>query len=134
MRVMAEMTPEQRERYVRWQEHRVTQLSFVNNLFLGFAVASLGYVISLKLEKKLGAVLSADAALCLFAVSAALGCVATVSKLLDYRYSARKIKDGGRFNACMAKYCGPVTWGFLWAQILTYAAGAYVFVSAVLYA
>lgn len=43
------MTPQQQERYVRWQDYRITQLSFSINLFLGFAVASLAYAINLKL-------------------------------------------------------------------------------------
>lgn len=41
------MTPEEHERYVRWQDYRITQMSFAINLFLGFAVASLAYIINL---------------------------------------------------------------------------------------
>lgn len=47
------MTPDDHARYVRWQDHRITQLSFAANLFLGFAVASLAYAINLKLENLL---------------------------------------------------------------------------------
>ena len=45
------MKPEQKEQYVRWQNYRITQLSFTINLFLGFGVASLAYVINLKLTQ-----------------------------------------------------------------------------------
>jgi hypothetical protein len=38
------------ERYLRWQEYRINQLSFAINLFLSFAVASIGYAINLKLS------------------------------------------------------------------------------------
>ncbi|OCQ23590.1 hypothetical protein A7985_06510 [Pseudoalteromonas luteoviolacea] len=48
------MTPEQRERYARWQNHRVSQLSFSINLFLGFSVSWLAYVINLLLTSAKG--------------------------------------------------------------------------------
>jgi hypothetical protein len=126
------MTPEEHERYVRWQNHRVTQLSFAVNLFLGFAVASLAYAINIKLEGKPHGVVPIETVLIWWAISAAFGCVATMSKLLDYRYTARKIKDGGTFNAFMAKYCGPVTWGSFWVQAVAYAVGATIFILGVI--
>jgi hypothetical protein len=122
------MEPEKHERYVRWQNYRITQLSFAINLFLGFAVASLAYIINLKLEQKAHGSIQLETVIIYFAVSALLGCIATMSKLLDYRYTARKIKDGGRFNAFMARYCGPVTWGCFWGQVVSYTIGAYLFI------
>lgn len=81
------MTPEQRERYARWQNHRVSQLSFSINLFLGFSVASLAYVINLLLTSAKGdAVL--ECVLIIWALSASAGCIATISRLLDFRYTA----------------------------------------------
>ena len=127
----AAMEPEQKERYVRWQDYRVTHLSFTINLFLGFAVASLAYVINLKLEQKPHGSIPIETTIIWWSVSAAFGCIATMSKLLDYRYSARKIKDGGAFNTFMANYCGPVTWGSFWVQVVTYAVGATIFISGV---
>ncbi len=123
------MEPDKKERYVRWQNYRITQLSFSINLFLGFAIASLAYVINLKLGKS-----SLNPDILVFIIklwswSAALGCVATVSRLLDFRYTAKKIRDGGKFNSFMAKTLGPVTWSMFWGQILTYVGGAYCFIS-----
>lgn len=126
------MGPEDQERYVRWQDHRVTQLSFAINLFLSFSVASLAYAINLKLENKLHGNIPFEFIIYWWAASAASGCVATMSKLLDYRYTARKIKDGGRFNTYMAKWCGSVTWGAFWVQVLSYAIGAYLFICGVI--
>jgi hypothetical protein len=122
------MDPQQQERYVRWQDYRITHLSFAINLFLSFAVASLAYAINLKLENKPHGDVPIETAIIWWATSAAFGCIATMSKLLDYRYTARKIKDGGLFNIFMAKYCGPVTWGTFWIQVVAYAVGATIFI------
>ena len=125
------MEPEKKERYVRWQDYRISQLSFSINLFLGFAIASLAYVINLKLGKS-----SLNPDILVFIIkwwswSAVLGCVATVSRLLDFRYTAKKIREGGKFNSFMAKTLGPITWGMFWGQILTYVGGAYYFISSI---
>jgi hypothetical protein len=126
------MTPEQHERYVRWQDYRITQLSFSINLFLGFAVASLAYAINLKLDNKLHGVISVETIIIWWTISAISGCFATISKLLDYRHTALKIKDGGWFNIFMVKWCGLVTWVAFWVQVLTYSIGAYQFISSII--
>lgn len=125
------MDADQRGRYIRWQGQLNTQLFFSINLFLGFAIASLAFVINIKLESKPTAGIQVQSVLAWWASSAVVGCVATISKLLDYRYTARKIKDGGTLNTAMAKYCGPVTWGCFWTQVTTYAIGACGFVTGV---
>jgi hypothetical protein len=126
------MDPQQQERYVRWQNYRITQLSYAINLFLGFAVASLAYVINLKIENKPLVNIPLETTIILWAASAAFGCIATMVKLLDYRYTAKKIKEGGRINTFMAKHCGQVTWGFFWGQVFAYSVGAYLFINSVI--
>lgn len=128
----AAMKPEQKERYVRWQDYRIKHLSFAINLFLGFAVASLAYAINLKLEKKPHGSIPIETTIIWWAISAALGCIGTRSKLLDYRYTARKIKDGGLFNTFMANYCSAFTWCSFWVQVIAYAIGATIFILGVL--
>lgn len=76
------MDPQQQERYVRWQDYRITHLSFAINLFLGFAVASLAYAINLKLENRPYGNLPVETTILWWAVSAVFGCIATMSKLL----------------------------------------------------
>lgn len=122
------MDADQKERYIRWEDYRITHLTFSINLFLGFTIASLAFIINIKLENKPHSSIPIEVVMDLWIASAIFGCIATLSKLLDYRYTARKIKDGGEFNAFMAKYCGPVTWGFFWVQVISYAIGAYLFV------
>lgn len=126
------MEPDQRERYVRWQNYRITQLSFAINLFLGFAIASLAYAINLKLENVAHHGIPLEIVIVWWSVSAALGSLATVSRLLDYRYTTKKIKENGRFNTFMAKWCGPATWGCFCVQIASYTVGAYIFIVGVI--
>lgn len=126
------MDDDQKERYVRWQDYRITHLSYTINIFLGFAVASLAFLINIKLEGKPHCAVPIDTVMVCWATSAVFGCVATLSRLLDFRYTARKIKDGGAFNTFMAKYCGPITMGFLWLQVIVYTFGAYLFVDSIL--
>lgn len=128
----AVMEPQKQERYVRWQDHRIAHMSFAINLFLGFAVASLVYAINLKIENKPHGSVPLETTIIWWAASAAFGCIAIMSKLLDYRYTARKIKDGGSFNALMTKFCGPVTWGSFWLQVIAYVVGATIFIIGVI--
>ena len=122
------MTPEQRERYVRWQNYRVSQLSFSINLFLSFSVASLAYVINLLLSSaKDNATLKC--VLIIWAISAGVGCIATVSRLLDFRYTALTIKSPNSCNTFLAAHLGKVTWAMFWVQIILYPYGAYYFIN-----
>lgn len=124
------MEPEKKERYVRWQNYRINQLSFSINLFLSFAVASLAYVINLKFTKTPIAVSQAELVITIYwwSASAALGTIATLSRLLDFRYTARKIKDSSVCDKCLAKILGKITWGTFWAQTITYVFGGYYFI------
>lgn len=105
------MDQEQKERYVRWQNYRINQLSFSINLFLGFAVASLAFVVNLKISNRE----DLDKAALLWAIywwssSAVAGSIGTVSRLLDFRYTARKIKDSSASDKRVARILGKVTW------------------------
>lgn len=122
----------QRERYIRWQNYRITQLSFSINLFLSFAAASLAYAINIKLENKAHADMPIDPVIICWAYSALIGCLAMISKLCDYRYTARKIKHGGAGYKFMANHCGHFTWGWFWGLVVTYAIGGYLFVGGII--
>lgn len=128
------MNPEQRERYIRWVDYRVNHLSHSINLFLGFAVASLAYAINLKIDGQFDGICALNSSIIIFALSAVFGCLATITKLLDYRYTARKIKDGGEFNTVMANHIGSFTWAFFWIQLAIYSVGALIFVLGAVYA
>ena len=126
------MENEQKERYVRWQDYRINQLTFSINLFLGFAVASLAYVINMKLN--LGKELYNSQVYFViywWSASVILGTIASLSRLLDFRYTAKKIKDAKPCDKEKAKFFGKVTWGTFWAQVLTYIIGGYLFIDKV---
>jgi len=125
------MDANKKERYIRWQDYRITQLSFSINLFIGFAIASLAFVISIKLEGKPHGTIPLETVMVWWTASAVFGCIATLSKLFDYRYTAWKIRDGGSFNTCMAKCCGHITWVCFGVQVVSYTIGAYKFVTGV---
>ena len=122
------MDKDTRKRYIRWQDYRIKQLSFATNLFLSFAIASLGFTINLKLAGKVQDPLFLVPVIEYFGISAVLGAISTISRLFDFRYTARKIKNGGNFNKFMAKYCGFVTWATFYFQVVTYGIGAYLFI------
>jgi hypothetical protein len=121
------------ERIVRWQDYRIKQLSFAISLFLSFAVASLAYAISLKLDGKTHDSIWLKTIIIWLAISAALGCVATVSRLVDYRCTEEKIKGHDRrSNSVISKCCGKITWARFWCQFATYFVGACWFIVNVL--
>jgi hypothetical protein len=126
------MDQEQKERYVRWQNYRINQLTFSINLFLGFAVVSLAYVVDLKLKNTTG-LNTADLIIAIYwlSSSAMAGSIATLSRLLDFRYTTRKIKDSSTSDKWKAKLLGKITWGFFWVQVITYLAGGYWFIAKV---
>lgn len=115
------------ERFVRWQEYRISQLGFSINLFLGFSVASMAFVINLLLGDGKGNT-ELKCVLVAWAVSSLFGCVSTISRLLDFRYTAQKIRKPTAINGFLAAHLGKVTWGSFWGQIIIYSYGAYVFI------
>lgn len=125
------MTVEERESYLHWQEFRVNQLSFSINLFLGFAVASLAFV--LDWERHLSTEIGSRGTSLLpvlfwWSTSAVFGVVASLSRLVDFRYTARRIRGGREEYYCLTKVAGSVTWVSFGCEVFSYCAGAYLFV------
>ena len=118
------------ERFVRWQGYTIQQLSFTVNLFVGFAVASLAYIISLKVnhpELEFNHVVPIVS----WSFSALFGVIATLSRLYDFRYTASRIRHGDD-NKDLTEDLGDLTWYMLWLQILAYALGAFCFILGIL--
>lgn len=121
------ITSARRERYVRWQHYRITQLSFSINLFLGFAVASLGYLTSILIgSEKDNEML--ECVLLIWSWSTIAGCLATLNRLYDFKYTAKKILKKNRCNSLLAAHLGKVTWTLFHLQIILYLWGAYIFI------
>lgn len=126
------MNSESNDRYIRWQNYRISQFSFAVNLFLSFGVASLAFAISQKLADGSKIQAALNSVIFWWAISCAFGCAATIVCLLDFRYTAKKIRAQSCFNNFMAKICGPISWGAFWTQISSYIIGAFILLRAVI--
>jgi hypothetical protein len=127
------MTPDERERYVRWQDYRITQFSFAINLFLTFAVAALGF--SLALIKEPAFTLPAGTewllrhAIYSLAASVVFGTLATLCRLFDFRCTAITIKKKSSdwrqsVAEFLARWLGGVSWALFYFQLAALAYGA----------
>jgi hypothetical protein len=129
------------ERYIRWQDYRITQFSFAINLFLTFGMAALGFWASLLTDQSFqmpkGQEYLFKYALVTLSVSVVTGTVAVISRLLDFRYTALKIRK--KYSGWRQKYVellseklGGVSLALFWLQIVTLAVGVWCLMSAVL--
>jgi hypothetical protein len=96
-----------RERLARWDKYRIEQLTFALNLFLGLSVGALAYGVALVRED--GFALPPRPKKLLFiglialAVSTLTGCIAVVSRWLDFKYTAKKLRADGRNETTNSK-------------------------------
>ena len=117
------------DRFVRWQGQAIAQLSFAINLFLGFAVTALAFTLSFLRESSftpsrcyaflylLSLVLLSAAALC--------GIGAVVTRLLDFRATANKVRLRQQYPisaeiAVLGDYAtglGKATWRLFWFML-----------------
>jgi hypothetical protein len=137
------MANSDQERFVRWQAITREQLSFANNLLLGLAVAVVGFEISLTLNDKFALVSCWQktaflVSLALLAASSLAALVAVVTRLCDFRLTARTIRteqteeqqQADHLRAVTAKL-GSATWNLFWLQIATFFFGILLAVVAV---
>jgi hypothetical protein len=135
------MTDEDKERYVRWQDYRIRQFSFAINLFLSFAVAALGFCLTLIKDSgftpPIGTGYVLRHAVFSLAGSIVLGSLATLSRLWDFRCTAVKIEkkyeDWRQGTATfLAKWLGGVSWSLFYFQLAALAYGAFCLISALI--
>ncbi|RUA35589.1 MAG: hypothetical protein DSY77_02395 [Bacteroidetes bacterium] len=139
------------DRVVRWDNYRINQFSYTNNLFIGLNLAFLGFFIS-----QSGFKISCNCFLLtlqiltgLFLIASFLtGVITVLNRLKDFRKTAQLTKrkkkkfehehniksysDIGTINSDiktldseMKKY-GPQTWGLLKWQICTFSTGTII--------
>jgi hypothetical protein len=131
------------EKFIRWQGIAITQLSYSINLILTFAVAAIGFSVSLLLNENFKptsyqayAILIS---LLLLLISGALGIWCTINRLRDFRATAKitnlKRKEGNEVELSVLRALtmklGKKTWGIFWWQIGTFSAGVFVLVLSV---
>ncbi|HEX3856406.1 MAG TPA: hypothetical protein VHY30_03805 [Verrucomicrobiae bacterium] len=128
-----DMTDEEKERFVRWQNYQITQFSFAINLFLSFSVAALGFCLTLINSRftpppGTGYLLLHSA----FSLGGAIifGSLATFSRLWDFRCTAIKIRK--KYSDCrqtiaefLKKWLGSISWSLFYFQLAALAYGAF---------
>jgi len=123
-----EPTQPQSERFQRWQKITIAHFSYVQNIFLTFSIAAIGYWFSLLQDEKFLPGSFASSAMrvsigLLFA-SAFLGAISTLNRLRDFRGTAKRArnslsaptKDG-------LDALGQITWATFYLQIAAFLFG-----------
>jgi hypothetical protein len=132
---------EDRERFVRWQNFRITQFGFAVNLFLTFAVAALGFSLAAVKDSSLlsfpGSGRLLRVAICCFGGSVLFGALTTISRLIDFRCTTIKIRKKysdwrQRTAEFLARWLGGVSWAAFYVQVVLLAYGSWQLISAVL--
>ncbi len=130
--------------FVRWQAVTIGQLTFAVNLILGFAVATLGFQVTLLMNDKFipeawqKCVFSAS--LLLLSFSVLLGIAVVVNRLRDFRQTMEvaRLRESDsteseivtfRMRSCKL---GAATWTIFWWQLGTFGMGITLTMLAVL--
>jgi hypothetical protein len=122
------------ERYIRWQKYQIEQMTFALNLFLGLSVGALAYGVSLVKENgfslppchRIFLLIGLGA----LAFSTVIGCIAVVSRLFDFRNTARKIRadkidepDEAAIFKDRYRFFGKLTWVLFWLELGSFLVG-----------
>lgn len=120
------------ERYNRWQGFAIAQLTVAVALISGLSVAGLGVGLSLLQNKEF--ILTASlkiacmASLLLLLVAVLLSFMAVITRLLDFRLTARKVRKDIKKNYdkpltiffLTQDHYGRATWGLFWVGCLAF--------------
>lgn len=130
-------------RYIRWQGLAIAQLSVAVALISGFSIAGLGLGLSLLQNKEflLPAALKPYYALslALLLCAAFLSCASVVTRTLDFRLTARKVRKDTKppydkpltiFWADADDY-GRATWRLFWGSCIAFTVGVVLLVVSV---
>lgn len=119
------------ERFVRWQGQTISQLSTALALFSGLSVGALGFLFSLLQDtsfKPTGilALLFCIAFLSLLVASIS-GSAAVVTRLLDFRLTAQKLRKTNNepltlFGTDASRYA-KATWILFWVLLVSFTIG-----------
>jgi hypothetical protein len=147
----SESSPHQKESFVRWQSITITQLGYALNLTLGFAAASLGFLLTLLKDReftpsncgKWAFVVSLLSHL----LSMGLGVWCVLNRLADFRETTQiagdraELKRKGKSDTEIdselkprrdeVKRKGKCTWLLFKAQIVTFVIGLLTLTAAV---
>jgi hypothetical protein len=117
------------EKFTRWQQRSIEQLGFSINLILTLAWGTLGYTVATYDRTS-----SACPLKCAFVFASVLllcavlfGIAASVTRLYDFRFTARTIREKeevekNRLRA-ITNRLGSCTWFLFWAETVAFALG-----------
>lgn len=118
------------DRFVRWQGYTMAQLSTALSLLSGLSVAGLAFLFSLLREKDFlpagfYAVLLLIALTAFFVASVA-GTAAVITRLIDFRLTATKVRNGEveeplTFFGTNASGYGKATWRLFWVLVISFS-------------
>lgn len=124
------------DRYNRWQALGIAQLTVAIALISGLSVAGLGVCFALLQNKAFKEAqpwkIVFGCSMALLLVTVFLSCGSVVTRLLDFRLTARKVRKDNNptydrplkiFNRDSGAY-GHATWRLFWASCITFTLGA----------
>jgi hypothetical protein len=120
------------ERFVRWQTQTIAQLSGAFSLFAALSIGGLGFTFSLLGRENFVPVGCYAVAFLLsmvcFFVASACSVAATVTRLLDFRLTAQKVRNDDGFEPITffgtdANGYGRATWRLFWVMLATFSIG-----------
>lgn len=127
---ISKLKPEEHERFAQWRERTRTQLGLAIQFFTALSAAGVAFIISMIRDttfnpqgKERGVAL---AALSLLLIAVISGSVAVVTRLLDFRYTAQKIRACEEDQPWLKKnidFVSRLTWFFLWVMLITLLLG-----------
>ena len=124
-------------RYVRWQGMAMAQFTVAIALMSGLAVSTIGAGISLLQQPPVSQAgvhsLIFAISMLLLVISILLTLLSTISRTLDFRLTARKVR--GRFDHTMCGWddrsFGRASWCLFWAATASFVVGVVLFVASV---
>jgi hypothetical protein len=127
------------DRFVRWQGQTITQLTTALTLFVGFSVGELAFALSYLKESSFqpagGYAAFFLAAMLLLSVAVICGTGAVITRLLDFRRTARKVRQR-QVETSSAEIAGlgddtrglgKATWRLFWWLLATFTLGTLAF-------
>lgn len=120
------------ERFIRWQRNTIAQLSAAVSLLSALAVAGLGFLFSLLRTQDFVPTGCYPVlfliSLAAFFVASTCGIAAVITRLIDFRFTAQKVRSGSveeplTFFGTDASGYGKATWRLFWTLVISFSVG-----------
>ena len=124
-------------RYIRWQGIAMAQFSVAIALLSGLSISAIGAGLSMlefdDFAQQVPYQLAFVLALLLFVAAVAFCLMATISRALDFRLTARKVR--GRSDLILFglndRQFGRISWLLFWVAVLSFIVGVWLFLTSI---